>query len=205
MTKGYLGDPQRSPKDGTISNRVGHLFIFLAWLYLLPSEPFMVYSTEWNACWDIHHSPLQRSSNLSSSADVISLVGTVLGGWSPESLYPLDRFPSGIACGRFYLCNELLSPAGVMDDLSPAEILLFLGFLLPSSHWILSVESGFLSWDVVPDVCVLISLKLFVLEMSVCQHSSYINHACVHIIFKHSDIHIAFFAIYLCLWFSTSW
>jgi hypothetical protein len=38
MIKGYLRISQCSPKDGMISNRVRHLFIFLAWLYPLSPD-----------------------------------------------------------------------------------------------------------------------------------------------------------------------
>ena len=74
MMKGYLGCLQCSPKDGMIPNRVRHLFIFLACLYPLPPEPFVVFLPSRVFGKDIHPSFLQQSSDPSSSADVISLV-----------------------------------------------------------------------------------------------------------------------------------
>ena len=74
MAKGYLGGLQCSPKDGMILNKVRHLFTFPTRLYPLPSEPFVVFLQSRVLGKDIHLSFLQQSSNLSSSADVISLV-----------------------------------------------------------------------------------------------------------------------------------
>ena len=83
----------------------------------------------------------------------------------------------------------------------------FLVSLIPTD-WILSVDPGFLSWDVVPGGWF---LDLFVLDMSVCQHSSNINHAytCIIITFRYSCCilcHISLFVVscYLVIYISPS-
>ncbi|KAI5425783.1 hypothetical protein KIW84_031558 [Lathyrus oleraceus] len=106
MIKGYWGCLQFSPKDGMIPNRVRHLFIFLARLYPLPPEPFVVFLPSRVFGKDIHPSFLQQRSDSSSSRSII----------------PSDNFPSKVASTTEFIYATILSLAGMADVHSPAEI-----------------------------------------------------------------------------------
>ena len=210
MIKGYLRISQCSPKGGLISNRVRHLFIFLAWLYPLYPASIEILFPKQSVCWGLH-GPLQQYFLLSMGAFLLE--DSVVGGLISRYLGCfLSTVASGVV-GMMSLINACLSSSGiwlllgifdfhhellwrirlyvelfspvVTDDPSGSLLWLFLPCRIsvpwyPSPQWIF-----FALW------WLWFSLRMvdswtYVLSMSVCQHSSYIlgrMHTCIIIAF----------------------